>query len=140
MSAWRRRAIERFPELRHELDDADYSLYLLFGDLVRLVRDAHASRDAHKMTAIYDFAEWCAVQPNKDLWNPAGVSFYEHLFDQTEPKMEEIVPWLSARVREDCRGLWDWRLSPDRFKQLERLLKKIEPRSFGGRQLPPVAR
>jgi hypothetical protein len=131
MSEWRRRAIESFPQLRNELNDKNYSLYLLFGDLLPMVRHAHCSRDWERVSAIYDFAEWCAAQPSKELWKPAGVSFYEHLFDEEPPGMKEILPWVSPRVRSDCRGLWEWRLPPERFKQLDRLLKKIEFRLRG---------
>jgi hypothetical protein len=30
---------------------------------------------------IYGFADWCASQKEKELWNAAGVAFYEHLAD-----------------------------------------------------------
>ena len=41
MAAWRRRALELFPQLRAELQQPDYSIYMLFFDLLPTVREAH---------------------------------------------------------------------------------------------------
>jgi hypothetical protein len=68
------------------------------------------------------FAEWCAEQKAKDLWNAAGVAFYEHLFDSHRSLWPEFVRWLSPRVVEDCMGLWEWRLSEKELAEVRRLL------------------
>ena len=78
------------------------------------------------------FAEWCAAQPNKELWNPAGVAFYEHLFDTSELSSTDVLPWLSQRVRGNCRGLWEWRLPPEKFAELDRQLRSVAVRRHGG--------
>ena len=46
MAAWRRRALEHFPQLRAELQDSDYSIYMLFFDLLPVVREAHDAADS----------------------------------------------------------------------------------------------
>ena len=127
MDAWRLHALDAFPDLRDVLRDPTYTLYALFFDLLPMVRDAHSIHDEPRLAAIYRFAEWCAAQPDKELWNPAGVAFYEHLFDRPEPSIDEVLPWLSERVRSDCRSLWEWRLPPEKFADLDRRLSRRKP-------------
>jgi hypothetical protein len=45
MAAWRKRAIDHFPELRQDHSIKDYSLYQLFSDLLPRVEQAHADGD-----------------------------------------------------------------------------------------------
>lgn len=82
MSVWRRKALKLFPELRLELHRKEYNTYQLYFDLLPALRDAHKANDLDSLKKIYGFAEWCILQNEKDLWNPAGVAFYEHLFDE----------------------------------------------------------
>jgi hypothetical protein len=85
MSAWRRKAIELFPDLRSEVEDPDATIYSVFFALLPRCREAHDRDDTSELEKIYGFAEWCASQKAKDLWNSAGVAFYEHLFDEPSP-------------------------------------------------------
>ena len=124
MAAWRRIAIERFPDLRTALQDRDYSIYFLFADLRRMAQDAHERRDSVTLRHIYNFAAWCSAQRNKDLWNAAGVSFYEHLFDRRD-QWRAVAPWLSDRMIKDCWGLWELRLSAGELGKLRALLAQV---------------
>jgi hypothetical protein len=132
MAAWRRLALEAFPELRQSLNELDYNIYTLFFDLLPAVRAAHEANDVERTRAIYGFAEWCFSQPNKQLWNSAGVAFYEHLFDGRENGWRHIVPWLSPRVRHGCLGLWEYRLRKDKLSALKLLLESVPFRSTNG--------
>ena len=105
MAVWRRRALELFPQLRRDLQSRDYSVYLLFFDLKPMLRVAHDADDTEELRRIYGFAEWCSRQTAKDLWNAAGVAFYEHLFDYPEYS-ERVIPWLSPRVVYYHWSLW----------------------------------
>jgi hypothetical protein len=91
MAAWRRRALELFPQLRRDLQSRDYSVYSLFFELKPMLRTAHDSGDNELLRCIYGFAEWCSQQTAKELWNAAGVAFYEHLFDYPDYS-ERIIP------------------------------------------------
>jgi hypothetical protein len=72
---------------------------------------------------MFGFAEWCAAQTTKDLWNAAGVVFYEHLFDgENWEHRREVVKWLSPQVVADCTGLWEHWLPPEKFAEVRRLL------------------
>lgn len=122
MSNWRRKVLALFPDLRPEAQRPTYTIYTVFLDLLPRVRKAHESGDTETLRRIYGFAEWCFKQPAKELWNPAGVGFYEHLFDSHRSLWPEFVRWLSPRVVLGCEGLWEWRLSAEQLAEVLGLL------------------
>jgi hypothetical protein len=79
---------------------------MLYFDLLPMVREAHDNDDHDLLMRIYCFAQWCHAQEAKDLWNAAGVAFYEHLFDERKYWVE-VIPWLSPSVIADCWSLWE---------------------------------
>ena len=123
MAAWRRRALEYFPQLGAELQDSEYSIYMLFFDLLPMVRHAHDLGEAELARRIYEFAEWCLNQTTGDLSNAAGVAFYEHLFDSNCHRAETIRR-LSPDVIATCRPLWEARLSEDEMAELRPLMPR----------------
>jgi hypothetical protein len=122
MAAWRRRALELFPQLQRELNDGEYTVYSLFFDLKPMLRDAHDAGDAELLRRIYGFAEWCAHQHAKDLWNAAGVAFYEHLFDYPAYSAQ-IIPWLSPYVVYMHWQLWEAMVASDEWARVRPLLE-----------------
>jgi hypothetical protein len=123
VSAWRRRAIDAFPELRRELNDKHeiYSVYALWFELLPRAAEVHRRGDEDFLRRVYGFAEWCDRQTG-DLRNAVAVSFYEHLFD--EPWMRPlVVPWLTPRVIGELRPLWEEMLAPDDWREVENLLR-----------------
>src|SRR5438132_11252436 len=99
MSAWRRKALQLFPELQVELNDSDYSIYMLYFELLPKVREAHKQGDEEMLAKIYGYAEWCLHQHSEDLWNAAGVAFYEHLLEGSKKsRWPMILSWLSPSV------------------------------------------
>lgn len=87
-----------------------------------MVREAHQRNDINMLQSIYGFAEWCFEQKANDLWNAAGVAFYEHLFDSHRTLWGEFVKWLSPPVVDGCWGLWEWRLSSEELEEVRRLI------------------
>jgi hypothetical protein len=122
LSNWRRKAIALFPTLRRDLQRRDFSIYMVFFDLVPMVREAHESGNRELLRRIYGFAEWCFNQKAKDIWNAAGVAFYEHLFDKCPSVWEECVRWLSPRVIQGCWGLWEFRLPAKDLAKVQQLI------------------
>ena len=100
MSTWRRKAIEAFPDLSRDFEDPETSIYMVFFELLPRVRAAHNRGDTVELERIYDFAHWCSRQKAQDLWNAAGVAFYEHLVDELITR-EQIPHWLSPDVFND---------------------------------------
>jgi hypothetical protein len=134
MSVWKRKAIAALPELAVELRQRDCTIYQLFFNLLPLVEEAHQEGNSDRLRRAYGFAEWCLSQESKELWNPAGVAFYEHLFDQ-ETLWNDIIPWLSPTVITQVKGLWELMLKPDKYRELLKLLEihkdaKREPNIF----------
>ena len=121
MAKWRQMVLTLFPDMRLEVQRRDYSVHLVFFDLLQRVREAHQDGDLETLRRIYGFAEWCSEQRAKDLWNSAGVGFYEHLFDSHRSLWPEMVRWLSPRVVDDCMGLWELRLSEADMAEVRRL-------------------
>jgi|SRR6187397_495448 hypothetical protein len=128
MSLWRRRAVETFPDLRRELTSADvdstYSMWALV--LLPLAEEALARDERDLLGRIYGYAAWSMRQPDKDVSNAAGVSFYEHVFDrrQSEDWIERVVEWIPDDVVEDVWPLWAERLSPSEVELLRKHLSK----------------
>jgi len=120
MAAWRHRALALFPELRRDLNGEGYSIYQLFFDLVPRLEKAHADEDDLFLKRAYGFASWCASQKAKDLWNAAGVAFYEHVFDRWNQR-HAVVPWLSPQAIADSWSLWELRLNPAQLSELRTL-------------------
>jgi hypothetical protein len=126
VSAWRRRALEAFPEIRTEIETPATTLYDLFSRLVDWCCDAHNSGDEAALKRIYGFAEWCARQPQKELWNPAGVSFYEHLAD-SRVTLAAIPRWVAPDVFENVAELLAARVGSDEIARLRALYKSQQP-------------
>jgi hypothetical protein len=119
MSAWRRKALELFPDLRSDIEDPDASVMSLFFELLPRCRDAHGRNDSEELKRIYDFADWCASQKAKELWNAAGVGFYKHLADSTHT-FDAIPLWVRKQVFEDIAGLLEERVGIERVAELRR--------------------
>jgi hypothetical protein len=122
MSTWRRRAMEVFPDLRSEIEAADATIYSVFFELLPRCRNAHARDDTCELEKIYGFADWCARQKAKDLWNAAGVAFYEHLADSNRT-LESIPRWVRRAIFEDIAGLLEMRVGAERVAELRRQYK-----------------
>lgn len=127
MAAWRRHALRLFPEIRDELDEDAFSPHALFFILLPFARDAHQRSDEDALERIYAFAQWCHHQRvGSELPNAVAVSFYEHLFDDWSMR-EDVVPWLSPRIRDDIWPLWQQRLDGPKLTQLRQLLNATAP-------------
>ena len=119
MSVWRQKALEIAPELKTEFQDPDLSLYLVFGDFLSLLKQAHADNNINRIQQIYDFAEWCFRQKDKKLWNAAGVSFYEHLGDH-EILFSEFPKWVKKSIYLDIRHLLCLSVDDKKMQQLDK--------------------
>jgi hypothetical protein len=118
MSVWRKKAIECLPESRKDFEDPEESIYLVFSALLSAAIGFHKTNNFDRLQKIYDFAEWCLRQKDKQLWNAAGVSFYEHLGDQAETR-QEMRRWVKPETYTEIRGLLEIRLSEEELQQID---------------------
>lgn len=118
MSVWRQKAIECAPELKKDFEAPDLDLYTVFMELLPITRQAHIDKDLYRLKRIYDFAEWCHHQKDKNIWNAVGVTFYEHLVD-TEETYSQITTWIKKEIYFDIRGLLNQRADEAKIKELD---------------------
>lgn len=119
MAVWRRKALTFFPALRREINDHRYSVYMLYFDLLPLLREAHAASDTETSRKIYGFAEWCFAQRSEEPHNAVAVAFYEHLFGLPRTDWPAIIRRLPPAVIEACWPLWELQLEPDQLRRLQ---------------------
>jgi len=120
MSKWRQKAINCFPELKQDFEDPETSIYGVFFEILPALIEAHKKQDTERIEKIYGFAEWCFKQ--KELWNAAGVAFYEHLVDYEETKLE-IEKWVKFDIYKEIRSLLEIRIGKDEVLKLDKKYK-----------------
>lgn len=126
MSVWRQKAIECLPELKKELERPDTTIYSVFSELLLATREAHIKNDIDKLNKFYGFAEWCFSQKNAhDLWNAAGVSFYEHLGDYEET-FTSMPKWVKREIYDEIRGLLEYMIEDEKMKKLDNIYSRVK--------------
>ncbi|MCB1117353.1 MAG: hypothetical protein KDK50_02095 [Chlamydiia bacterium] len=120
MAVWRAKLLKLFPEDKQTIEKE--SLYSIFHLMLNRVHEAHIDRNPAMLSKIYGFAMWCAEQESKLLWNPAGVSFYEHLFDCDQQYWNDVIAWLHPSIIRNHQSLWEFMLPKDRYQELCKLL------------------
>jgi len=128
MSIWRQKAIDCAPELKEEFEEPGLSLYTVFMELLPLLRQAHIDKNDERIKKVYDFAEWCFKQKDENLWNPAGVSFYEHLAD-TDETFSQFTKWIKRDIYVDIRDLLNQRVEDDKMKMLDNFYGFKQPKT-----------
>ena len=120
---WRARASVSFPEIGAELEDEEdiFSVGILFSELEGMVRTAHREGDNDLLRRIYGYGSWAREQPDDDIQDAVGVSFYEHLFDERWMR-PLVVPWINSRIVANYMGLWEFRLSAAELEEVRQLL------------------
>lgn len=122
MSVWRKKAMEILPEEKKELEDPQTSIYGALGLMLSALRPAHEENNTERLKKIYGFAEWCFNQKAKDLWNAAGVAFYEHLGDQ-RITFEAIPYWVKPGIYKEIKALLELILTEEDIRQLDHQYK-----------------
>jgi len=118
MSAWRKKAIELLPDFKTEFNRKNSTVYDVFIQLLPATVLAHKQSDKQSLRKYYDFARWCLQQKEKDLWNAAGVVFYEHLGDYEET-FNEMHLWVEKQIYDQIKGLLEINLPKEKFHDLE---------------------
>jgi hypothetical protein len=112
MSAWRKKAIALFPDLRQEFEERNATIYSVFFALLERLRKATDKQEIEEIAKIYGFAEWCFRQKATALWNAAGVAFYEHLVDH-RLTAKQIPHFIKPDMFRDLEPLFESRLGKE---------------------------
>jgi hypothetical protein len=127
MATWRRVAVGLFPELEPVIRSGSSSPYSLFSELLPRFHRAISVEDGVVLQDVVSFAEWALRQPDNHLRNAAAVSFFEHVFDGPPRHWPSVAEWLSPYVVSEISGLWELMLQPERFDEVQALLRNPTP-------------
>ena len=121
MSRWRGKALEMLPELKTGIQTAE-TPYLLWFEMLAALKDAYVTpRNESLLRRIYLYADWCWRQPAQkdiDLSNCVAVSFYEHLVDYAEIRLD-LPRWISEHKFQALESLFRMRLESDDLDALK---------------------
>ncbi|RFS22380.1 hypothetical protein DVR12_11235 [Chitinophaga silvatica] len=117
MSVWRHKALEIMPRFKREIEDND--IYTAFMLLLSETQEAHDNDNKLQLRKYYDYAEWCFRQNDKNLWNAAGVVFYEHLLDHSKT-LKEFAKWVKKDIYIKIRPLLEKRYNSQLVNQIDR--------------------
>jgi hypothetical protein len=129
---WRAVALREFPE--HEefvsSDDEEYGIYNLFFQLRGELAEAIARGDAPTASRILGFASRCLdgklASDGEDIGAAAGVSLFEHVFEDTPRKRwPSVFSVMPRRVYFSCRHYVEQWLEAETFSKLDRDAKEF---------------
>lgn len=133
MSAWRRVALQLFPEQRRYIQNNNFhfSVYQLFFDLLLMALEAHKSKNHELLHRIYKYAEWCWSQKGKssETYNAVCVAFYEHLVDE-DVTYQDIPFWIKPAIFDDIRELLRSRMPADNYQALLSKFNSVNQTNF----------
>ena len=114
MEAWRRLAIELFPEYAGKYLNTD-SIYSVLSDLEDMVDEAHQQNNENDLVRIYKFTEWCYSQKDNDpdIWEAASITFYQHLLDN-DLTLWAIPYWVKPDTFQEKRDDFETRMELER--------------------------
>jgi len=117
---WRQKGLKLLPELESDFNDEEFTPYLALTEVKNIALTALKSNKNHLVEKCFEYAEWCFRQDEEDLWNAAGICFYEYIYDQDEV-LEKVVEIVSIEIFEDIKGLLEQRYSGDRSEKYVRI-------------------
>lgn len=123
MEDWRKKAMEMFPELLSTIEESNGpgALWIeLYYELVKAYDDQPLNDIG--IRKIYDYADWCLVQPQSDdmdlddVSSSAAVGFVENL-PLDKRISADLHRWMSAETFLGYENLFRYHLSEDEFKR-----------------------
>jgi hypothetical protein len=123
MSAWKRVALERLPEYRRVIDDAE-SPMALWVELHSHFQEAYQTDASDDLIRrFYEYARWCRQSPGRDselsdAGTAAVCAFYEHL-PRDAAARHDLGRWLTRAEFSDLREVFRYHLSEHEFAEFE---------------------
>ena len=123
---WRSLALSRFPEHEEFIssDDEEYGIYNLFFQLRGQFADAISEGNSERAARILDFAGRCLqsqlTSDGEDISAAAGVSLFEHIFEDTPQKRwSAIFSCMPRMIYYRCRHYLEQWMEPEVFSKLD---------------------
>ncbi|RNB92499.1 hypothetical protein EDM56_02045 [Brevibacillus fluminis] len=133
MSAWRRKGLELFYDIRFSFIGRDDTVYSLIFELRNRVVKSHLNNDDEDLDKIYNYAEWCFYQYRRSnyLNNAICVGFYEHLVEDEITR--RAIPYrIKPDIFESVMTLFEWMLRKQKglYEELVEEYNKINNTDF----------
>jgi hypothetical protein len=114
---------ELYAAFRINGERSDGSVMPFMALLLQATTVAHRENDEQFLVNAYAFAHWCVAHPDRDLWNSAGVCFFERLFD--DMPADEVAPWIASDAFAEISPLLEARFGAERARKIR---KRFEAR------------
>lgn len=125
MSQWRREALERFPELRREIADAEGMYFVWMALWHGLFKPAFKKEppDTETMARVYNYAYWSFKHRSKEVRMAVADGFYEKLRDDLRTR-RDMPRWISQEDFNNLHSAWDYYLTEQNFADFQREFMK----------------
>lgn len=130
MAKWRAAAIERLPEFRQIITDADNLMALWIELEMAFERAYQGSRDESLIARIYSFADWCGNAPRghdagDDASTALVVGFYEHI--PSIPAARDDMPrWFRRSEVVENKQIFAYLIGEEAYGRLIQYMAKNE--------------
>jgi hypothetical protein len=118
MSAWRRIALERLPELRKVIEESA-SPMALWIELLGEFHEAFSDDNQTRIMKILDFSRWCWRAADPDTVNAVACAFFEHL--PAHNGMRASIPrWFSRAEFQELRSVFAYHADESILAEIEK--------------------
>jgi hypothetical protein len=125
-SHWRADALRRFPDYEEFISatDEEYAIYNLFFQLLEEFEDAVTRRHTDRASKIIAFGASCLrgelASDGEDIAVAAGVSLFEHLFDDVaQTRWEAVFSCIPRDTYDACRQYLQHWMDPAEFAKVD---------------------
>lgn len=132
MARWRAAAIERLPELRETIAEAE-SVMSLWIELFLTFEEAYREpRNDDLIARIYSYADWCRAAPRNDDAGhdpptAVAVAFYEHI-PQSQAARDDMPRWFRYEEVGRNRAMFAYHIGDAAFDELLAYVKNHKDR------------
>lgn len=120
MAAWRRHAIELFPDYADFLHDKNENLAQFF---MEIDIDAAIEHDDQEFLAkVFGYAEWCLRKCYKDLGDLVIAFFYKPIFTSHKEYRHKTLKWISPWVLERISWYLEAKLDAEEMDKAKKII------------------
>jgi hypothetical protein len=122
MSAWRRVALEKLPELKRTIEEASNPMALWIEIRLRF-EDAFDRGDKSFVGRALEYGKWSWRVIDGEAPTAVACAFFEHL-PEHEGMRQEIPRWFTRGEFEELKGVFTYHAGKEVVAQLERAFSR----------------